>query len=243
MRRTGILMVVALAAGFWPDGRPSAACIQEAEAVDLYGTITRETFPGPPNYRSIEHGDAADIAFIITAEAPYDICATDPKTGAPRPIGQVLRFQLFRSPDLMLSQLPVVFGRGHVRGTITVGLTGPYHTAAAIEVIDFENMGEWSPKPWPPAAHVAAYIPVTATFERELVGAGRVARIRNHSAQALTMVASVANPRTGATRSIPLTLAPLATRPIGRAQGWAFATGDRLLLHDESFSDVAFQVP
>ena len=160
-----------------------------------------------------------------------------------RPVGQVLRFQLFRSPDLRLSQLPVVFGRGHVHGTITVGLTGPYHTAAAIEVIDFENTGPWSPKPWPAAARVATYIPVTTTFERELVGGGHVARIRNQSTQTLTIVATVTNPGSGATRSIPLTLPPLATQAIGGAQGWAFASGDRLLLHDESFSDVAFQVP
>jgi hypothetical protein len=243
MKRSALVAAVALLAGPWPGAPASAACIQEGEAVDLYGTITREAFPGPPNYRSIEHGDAADIAFIITSETPYDICATDPKTGAPRPIGQVLRFQLFRSPDLMLSQLPVVFARGHVRGTITVGLTGPYHTAAAVEVIDFENTGPWSPKPWPPGARISAYIPVTASFERELVGAGQVVRIRNQSTQSLTIEASIVNPKTGATRSVALTLPPLGSRPIGRAQGWAFASGDRLLLHDAAFSDVAFQVP
>lgn len=243
MTTARIVVLVALLAGPGPGAAAPAACIQEAETVDLYGTITREAFPGPPNYQSIARGDAADIVFIITAETPYDICAADPKTGAPRPIGRVLRFQLFRSPDLRLSQLPVVFGRGHVHGTITVGLTGPYHTAAAVEVIDFENTGPWSPPPWPAAPRVATYIPVTTAFERELVGGGHIARIRNQSSQTLTLVASVSNPATGATRSIPLTLPPLATAAIGRAQGWAFASGDRLLLHDESFSDVAFQVP
>jgi hypothetical protein len=231
------------AAALWSSPPHADACVKEDEPIDLHGTISREAFPGPPNYQSIERGDAADVVFIITSESPYDICAIDPGTHALRPVGQVRRFQLFRSPDLTLSQLPVVFGRARVRGTITAGLSGPYHTPAAIEVLEFENVGAWAPVASPPPSPGTAYLPVTTTFESAVLSSGWTARIENQSDQTLTVLANLVNPTSGATRSIAITMPPHGATQIGRTQGWAFASGDRILLHNESFADVAIQVP
>jgi hypothetical protein len=218
-------------------------CLIEGATIDLDGTISREAFPGPPNYRSIDRGDAADIVFIITSGSPYDICEIDPETRALRPIGQVRRFQLFKSPDLSPSELPVVFGTAHVRGAVTMALSDHYHTLAAVEVFGFENVGVWSAKASPPPTYGSVDVPVTITFRRALLGFGRVARIKNQSDQTLSLLASIANRTSDAAQAVAIVVPPHRTKEIGRFQGWDFASGDRLLLHNDLFTDVAVHVP
>jgi hypothetical protein len=84
---------------------------------------------------------------------------------------------------------------------------------------------------------------VTTTFRRPLLRSGLVAQIKNQSSQTLTVLASIANPTTNAALAVAITVPPHETKEIGRGEGWTFASSDRIVLHNASFTDVAIQVP
>ena len=239
----GIGCFAAIIAAVWSACASAADCVMENDLLDLYGVITREVLPGAHDNRDVRRADSAGIAFIITTDAPYDICAEDRFAGGSKAARRVVRFQLFRSPDLELTELPVVFGRVHARGTFTSGITGPNDTPVAVEVRELRNLGAWAPKAMPPAVYPVVYVPVTITFSRRLVGHGHVARLTNQSKSPIAVFAGVSNPTTNANKLIELKIPAHAARSIGDGQGLALQTGDRLLLHVESFTDVAVQVP
>ena len=53
-----------------------AACldVRQTDPLSFKGTLSRQVFPGPPNYEDVRKGDTPERAFIIKLDAP--ICAT-----------------------------------------------------------------------------------------------------------------------------------------------------------------------
>ena len=52
----------------------------EPAVVTLTGTIVRQTFPGPPNYESIQSGDRAETYWLL--ELPQAVCVDSGVAGA-----------------------------------------------------------------------------------------------------------------------------------------------------------------
>ncbi len=225
----------------WPGG--AAACVSEGSPIDATGTITREAFPGAADAadRAAKHPE--DVVFILNLDEAVEVCTLGPRPAPPGTVERVRRFQLFRSPDLLLPQVPVVFARAHAQGRLTVGLTGPYHTPAAIEVTQFQTLGDWAPPAAVIRAAVIAYLPVTIAFKHALLGGTGIVEITNHSSQPLAVLAEFAARSGDRTARRSTTIAPSATWRIGAGDGWAIAAGDRLLLRNPAFADVAAVVP
>ena len=235
--------IFATLAAVWSGASPAQSCVKENATIDLHGTITREAFPGPPNYQSIDRGDAPEIIYVLTSDTQHNICANDMETGESRMIGQVQRFQLAFSPKNAAPVLPVVFGRAHVRGKLIVGVTGHYHTPAAVEVRAFEGSDAWSPKAIRAASDAPESVPVTVAFLHALLGPSLIAQMKNQSKQTLSVLVAVVNPTTGVRRTFAIVMQPHGYKNIGHMEGWPFASGDRMLLRNASFTDIAVQVP
>jgi hypothetical protein len=238
----GLSVLIGAVALLWADAS-LADCAKEDSTIELEGTLSREAFPGPPNYQSIDHGDAPEIYLILTADGPREICSTNYETGAQQSIGLVQRFQLSISRKLLGGTLPIIGARTHVKGKIVIGETGHYHTPAALDVVAFESRAGWRPESSPAPADAPGSIPVTVNFRRALVGPSLVAEVKNHTRQMMSLQVSLANPTTGKSRIITFTVPPHGLKQIGHTEGWPFASGDRILLHNASFIDVAIQVP
>ena len=44
---------------------PSSNCLRDGDAVTLSGRVSREVFPGPPNYQSVAKGDRPTVYWIL----------------------------------------------------------------------------------------------------------------------------------------------------------------------------------
>jgi hypothetical protein len=110
----------------------------EADAVQLTGTISKKTFPGPPNYESIRRGDKPETYWIL--HLPRSVCTTagadsDAESG-------VTDLQLILTQKQYALYKKFV-GR-KVRVTVTGRLmhahTGHHHTPVLMEVTDISSV-------------------------------------------------------------------------------------------------------
>jgi hypothetical protein len=122
-------------------------------------------------------------------------------------------------------------------------VTGHYHTPAALDVVTFESRAGWSLEFSPAPADAPGSIPVTVNFRRAVVGSSLVAEVKNQTGQTMSLQVSLTNPTTAKSRIIAFAVPPHGLKQIGHTEGWPFASGDRILLHNASFIDVAIQVP
>jgi hypothetical protein len=111
-------------------------CLKDGQDVTLEGRISRETFPGPPNYQSIDDGDAPETTWIFTIAAPHCVVAESMEDGSLYEVAKsTTRFQLVLSDAADFERhKALVDNRAIIEGQIFVGHTGHYHTKAAITV-------------------------------------------------------------------------------------------------------------
>src|SRR5690606_2579132 len=88
--------------------------------VMLTGTVARQTYPGPPDYRSIARGDEARVILVLLLEP--GVCVVDPESRHPRERYQ-RGIQLLLPPELVAKQ-------GNLLGN-RVALEGELRFAAA----------------------------------------------------------------------------------------------------------------
>ena len=113
-----------------------ADCMKEGQDVTLAGSISRETFPGRPNYSSIENGDEPETVWILTIATPSCVVAESTEDGKPYEVAKsTTRFQLvFADGKAYERHKSLVENRALVRGELFIGHTGHHHTKALIEV-------------------------------------------------------------------------------------------------------------
>ena len=112
----------------------------ESNGVKLAGRIKIMTFPGPPNYESVEKGDQPEVAWVLRLGKP--VCVNK---------GQDNEFDVAESNvtdiQLVLEQQEFtkwrVLARGRAPVTITGKLfhahTGHHHTAVLMEVTNIKR--------------------------------------------------------------------------------------------------------
>jgi hypothetical protein len=71
-----IWLVAVMCAALNVGAQARAACVdvRQTEPLSFKGALSRQVFPGPPNYEDVRKGDTPERAFIIKLDAP--ICAT-----------------------------------------------------------------------------------------------------------------------------------------------------------------------
>lgn len=107
-------------------------CLPYGPQIELAGRMERETFPGPPNYESIEAGDDPETYWIL--HLPTPVCAQagdEPDEGQER---NVTRVQLVLAPDHYRSYRPMLGRHVIASGTLMQRLTGHHHTPLLLQV-------------------------------------------------------------------------------------------------------------
>ncbi len=108
-------------------------CIEEGDEVTLQGSISTQTFPGRPNYESIEMGDEAETVEILKTNKDICIGGTYPDSEERYTLSGLSKFHLIlNAPEHIkttdASQSFIV--TGHLQRAIT----GHHHTPVVIEV-------------------------------------------------------------------------------------------------------------
>jgi hypothetical protein len=107
----------------------------EPSVVQLTGTIIRKTFPGPPNYESVERGDKPEVAWLLVLSQP--ICMEqDRKDPDLNPAQMDIRkIQLvFRDATAYQTQKELIGKKVLASGTLFGAHTGHHHTPILLTV-------------------------------------------------------------------------------------------------------------
>jgi hypothetical protein len=109
----------------------------EPEPVKLKGTISRKTFPGPPNYESIRKGDEPETYWILHPLKPICTIASE-DNDAEKGVRDI---QLILTPKQYISYKKLVGQRIPVTlsGKLSHAITGHHHTPVLMEVVDISS--------------------------------------------------------------------------------------------------------
>ena len=103
--------------------------------VTLHGVIKRHTFPGPPNYESIERGDRPETYWILQLETP--ICVSrDTSSELNVSENNIKELQLVLNEDEYSKHSNFLKIRVAVKGTLFHGFSGHHNTHVLITVND-----------------------------------------------------------------------------------------------------------
>jgi hypothetical protein len=129
----GAALLSLLAAGGAGAARAAAPCLQYAPAqVALKGTLHRKTYPGPPNFESVKHGDAAETGFYLALARP--ICTSAGKDAEESGVAGVKQVQLILS-QAQYDQLRPQLGRViELRGALHEADNGHHHAPVLLAV-------------------------------------------------------------------------------------------------------------
>lgn len=101
------------------------ACLPLGGKVVLVGTLTRRTFPGPPNYRSVQQGDRPETAWVMELDNP--VCVANQQGLA--------SFQLMVLPLMQAQGAGLLGRRAWVTGTLFTAVNQHQHTPVLMQVM------------------------------------------------------------------------------------------------------------
>jgi len=104
----------------------------DVAGAQLTGTISKKTFPGPPNYESVRRGDKPETYWILHLARP--ICTTAGRDDDAE--SNVTGIQLILTPKQYALYRKFVGGRARVKvtGKLSHAITGHHHTQVLLEV-------------------------------------------------------------------------------------------------------------
>ncbi len=115
------------------------ACLKyEPEKIALSGIITKQVFPGPPNYEDIKEGDRPETAWILHLDKPVCVVPVDPKDDIDVPESNVTDMHLIIFGSYKKYKA-LVGKRVIVQGTLTHAISGHHRTRVLIEVADIKR--------------------------------------------------------------------------------------------------------
>ena len=131
LRSTVLFVLLALAGGV--NAGEQDDCVKDGDTVSLVGKVRRETFPGRPNYESIENGDEPETVWVLTLDHPRCVLGVSMATGKSYRIGRIARFQLVLTPEQYKQHGSLLGHSAKVEGPLFQAMTGHHHTQALIE--------------------------------------------------------------------------------------------------------------
>jgi len=119
---------------FMPAAYASAqGCLSyETDGVKLTGTISKKTFPGPPNYESIKKGDTPETYWVLHLDKPACTTASSDNDAE----ANVTDLQLILTQKQYALYRKFVGGKSRVTitGKLSHAMTGHHHTPVMMEV-------------------------------------------------------------------------------------------------------------
>lgn len=131
-RRAGLvtLLLLLLTTAFYASAQRQECLSYDPEVVQLVGTISRQTFPGSPNYESIRKGDKPETYWVLNL--PDTVC-TQP-SGDNDGEDKVRDLQLLLTPKQYALYRKFIGRRVNVSGKLSHAITGHHHTPVLMEV-------------------------------------------------------------------------------------------------------------
>ena len=111
-------------------------CFLADSAIQVDGNLARKTFPGPPNYSSVEDGDKPETYWILTAETPRCLVSQSMEdlTQYFLAVPDATRFQLRLTSQQYKKHRDLLGSNVSVNGTLERFMTGHHHGDALIKV-------------------------------------------------------------------------------------------------------------
>jgi hypothetical protein len=105
----------------------------ETTKVKLMGTISKKTFPGPPNYESISRGDEPETYWVLHLARPLCTVASADDDAE----SNVTDMQMILTAKQYARFRKFIGGKGMmaVTGKLSHAITGHHHTPVLIEVL------------------------------------------------------------------------------------------------------------
>ena len=128
MRTILLTIILFLTISSYVFGCPSC----DGDEIEVSGVVIKETFPGPPNYESIEDGDKPDICWFIVLEK--SMCFS--------PDGEFLDKEVvINKIQLVKSSYKFIEGEKYlIKGITFPEQTGHHHSAVLLEVKSIKEL-------------------------------------------------------------------------------------------------------
>lgn len=130
--------ILALALLLWCSSLEASCLGYEPLEAKLGGTIVRKTFPGPPNYESVEAGDAPEVCWVLLLDSPA--CVEGAKGDEVNVSeGDLRDMQLVLSKEQYGRYKDMVGKKVVVTGTLFHAVTGHHFTTVLVTVTGIER--------------------------------------------------------------------------------------------------------
>jgi hypothetical protein len=131
---------------------PMTQCLEyESQIVALEGKLTRQTFPGPPNYESIKNGDKPETYFVLDLIEP--VCTNSSKVDPQLDVAlsKIKSVQLVLTPRQFKRYAVLVGKRVSARGRLYAGHTIHHRSPVLLQEVQIDKTAKLTPsepKPW-----------------------------------------------------------------------------------------------
>jgi hypothetical protein len=112
-------------------------CMNYSGAV-LRGTLTRQVFPGRPNYESVAQGDEPEITYVLKLDQANCVLATPNNPDEPA-LSKITGVQLVPSHDQYVFLEHMIDKRVTLSGALFAAHTGHHHTPVLLTNVHLES--------------------------------------------------------------------------------------------------------
>lgn len=109
----------------------------DTDSVRLTGTISKKTFPGPPNYESIRKGDKPETYWVLHLSSP--VCTKASGDNDAESNVTDLQLILTRKQYALYKKFVGRKKRVTVKGKLSHAITGHHHTPVLMEVVNISE--------------------------------------------------------------------------------------------------------
>lgn len=133
------LFSLLLGGGIMSHAKPQQGCLSyEPTVVTLDGRISRKTFPGRPNFESIQNGDEPETYWVLRLSK--SVCVNKGAEGMPddMPEKGVSKVQLVLTGEQYARYKSLLGRQVVVKGKLFHAVSGHHHTSVLMEVTEIK---------------------------------------------------------------------------------------------------------
>jgi hypothetical protein len=134
-----VLLMLLFGIGFSSNEMSHDCLSYESATVMLKGEISRKTFPGRPNYESIEEGDEPETYWILHLTNPICVNGDESIPNGENPEKDVSDIQLGLDEEQYVQYKDLLGNQVVVSGKLSHAITGHHHTNVLLKVAEIKG--------------------------------------------------------------------------------------------------------